>query len=137
MPRARLAFSPTEKDGRRRQAADQRGPAAGVRLTLPARDGHLHRLLVRDGRAAAPRALQKLREQPQRPGLHLHLEPQPASPDAAGNRCRKTEQREASPCCSAGGYRVALQPPVQFHRVGSVEEVLPRWLRSGNRRAHL
>lgn len=65
MPRARLAFSPTKKDGRRRrQAADQRGPAACVRLTLPARHGHLHRLLVRDGRAAAPRALQELRKQP-------------------------------------------------------------------------
>lgn len=137
MPGARLALSPTEKDGRRRQAADQRGPAAGSWLTLPARYGHLHRLLVRDGRAAAPRALQELREQPQRPGLHLHLEPQPASPDAAGNRCWRPDQRQEAPRGSAGGYGVALQPPVQFHRVGFVEEVLPRRLRPGDGRAHL
>lgn len=37
------------------------------------RRGDQHRQLVRDGRQAAPGALQELFQQKERPGLHLHL----------------------------------------------------------------
>lgn len=112
------------------------GPLASALRPRHAGRGHMLRPLVRDGRQEAQGQVQGLQHSPDRPRLHLQQQQQlatPGQPLAPGPLGGQAPPGPQSPATLRHEPRRRVQPAVQLHQHGPLEEVPPTRLRPRDR----